>query len=132
MLLVPALLALLTLLLAACSSSADQPGAAQDTTGQSAPESSSTGGTDTSAEAIIVIADFSYQVPESVPAGASVTVWNEDEVGHTVTADEGGLFDVAVGPGEQVTFTAPAEPGEYPFHCIPHPHMTATLGVSDG
>lgn len=125
------MLTLLVLLLAACSSSGTQAGSEQDT-GQAAPQSSSDDGGSAdpgAAEVVIVISDFSYQVPESVPAGASVTVRNEDTVGHTVTADEGGVFDVAIGPGEQATFTAPAEPGQYPFHCIPHPHMTATLVV---
>lgn len=82
------------------------------------------------AEAVsITIADFAYEVPASVPAGAELTVTNEDDVGHTVTSDEEGVFDVAVGPGETVTLTAPAEADEYGFFCIPHPHMTATLVV---
>ena len=62
-------------------------------------------------------------------AGAEITVRNVDGVGHTVTADEGEAFDVVVGPGSEVTFTAPTEEGEYPFHCTPHPAMTGTLVV---
>lgn len=107
------LLAALLLLLAACTSNG-------------ADEASTDPG---AAPLTIVISDFTFHVPEEVPAGATVTVRNEDNVGHTVTADEAGGFDVAVGPGEEVTFTAPDEPGEHPFHCIPHPQMTATLVV---
>lgn len=84
---------------------------------------------DGSAAVVITIADFTYQVPDTVEPGATITVRNADGVGHTVTSDEEGIFDVAVGPGQEVTFTVPQEAGEYPFHCIPHPQMTGTLVV---
>lgn len=80
-------------------------------------------------EGVIVIADFEYQVPTSVPAGSEVTIRNDDDVGHTVTSDEPGVFDVSVAPGEEATLTVPDEAGEFPFHCTPHPTMTATLIV---
>lgn len=78
---------------------------------------------------VIAIVDFEYQVPASVPAGSQITVRNDDGVGHTVTSDEDGVFDVTVAPGAEATLTVPDEPGEYPFHCTPHPTMTATLVV---
>src|SRR5690625_2935241 len=78
---------------------------------------------------VIVISDFTYDVPDSVPAGAQIAVRNDDDVGHTVTSDEEGMFDVAVAPGEEAVLTVPDQPGEYPFHCTPHPTMTATLMV---
>lgn len=81
-----------------------------------------------SADPLIVVSEFAYELPAGVPAGSEVTVTNEDQVGHTVTSDD-GLFDITVAPGSTVTFTAPAEPGEYAFHCTPHPQMTATLVV---
>lgn len=77
----------------------------------------------------ITIRGNAYQGPESVAAGDEITVTNEDGVGHTVTSDEEGIFDVEVPPGETVTFAAPEEPGEYGFFCIPHPQMTDTLIV---
>jgi plastocyanin len=80
-------------------------------------------------EVVITIEDFGYELPDSVPAGAEILVRNLDSVGHTVTADEGETFDVVVGPGEEVTFAAPEQAGDYPFHCTPHPAMTATLVV---
>lgn len=87
-------------------------------------------GTDEDAtEAVVVVSGFAYEVPETVAPGSEVTVTNEDTVGHTVTSDDEGLFDVAVEPGATVTFTAPEEPGDYGFFCIPHPNMTATLVV---
>lgn len=81
--------------------------------------------------ALITIADFDYETTGTIEPGAEVTVYNEDNVGHTVTSDEEGLFDVEVGPGETVTFTAPDEPGEYSYYCIPHPAMVSTLVVED-
>lgn len=83
----------------------------------------------TAEEVVITIDDFTFAVPESIEPGAQITVRNGDSVGHTVTSEEEGVFDVAVGSGEEVTFTAPQEPGEYPFFCIPHPNMVSTLVV---
>lgn len=80
----------------------------------------------------IVIADFEYEVPDSVAPGAEITIRNEDNVGHTVTSDDETTFDVQVGPGEEVTMTAPDEAGEFPFFCRPHPNMKATLVVEEG
>lgn len=78
----------------------------------------------------MTITGYAFEVPESVAPGAEITVTNEDGVGHTVTSDDdGATFDVTVGPGETVTFTAPEEAGDYAFHCRPHPAMTATLTV---
>ena len=79
--------------------------------------------------ALITIVDFDYETTGTIEPGAEVTVHNEDNVGHTVTSDEDGLFDVEVGPGETVTFTAPDEPGEYSYYCIPHPSMVSVLTV---
>lgn len=81
--------------------------------------------------ALITIVDFDYETTGTIEPGAEITVTNEDNVGHTVTSDEEGLFDVEVGPGETVTFTAPQEPGEYSYYCIPHPAMVSSLVVED-
>src|SRR5690625_3843179 len=81
------------------------------------------------AEEGIVISDLAYTLPESAAPCAEVTATNADGVGHTVTSDEEGLVDVAVDPGATVAFTAPEDPGDYGFRCIPHPHMTSTLVV---
>ncbi|MFP3712831.1 cupredoxin domain-containing protein [Puerhibacterium sp. TATVAM-FAB25] len=132
-----ALAVLLSAVLAACGGSGDTPSPETDEPG--ATPTGQTGGTDTgqpsspsspgAEETVIVISDFAYDVPTSVTAGGTVTVRNEDPVAHTVTSDEPGVFDVAVGPGEEVEMTAPASGGDYPFHCTPHPNMTATLTV---
>ena len=76
----------------------------------------------------ITIVDFAFVVPATVAPGAEVTVINNDASYHTVTADD-GAFDVGARQGQPATFTAPSEPGEYTFHCGPHPNMVATLVV---
>lgn len=101
---------------------------------ESATESASDDMTSETEEAaaedlVITIAEFAFEVPDSIPAGSEITVINEDSVGHTVTSDEEGVFDVIVGPGEEVAFTVPEEVGDYAFHCTPHPNMVSTLVV---
>lgn len=65
-----------------------------------------------------------------VKAGQTITVINNDFASHTVTADDGTSFDTGlIGNGETVTFTAPSTPGQYAYHCIPHPSMKGVLVV---
>lgn len=113
----------------ASSSSASSPASSESSPASSSTSSGTSSESEPAAEAVITISDFEYSVPDAVPAGAEITVTNEDDVGHTVTADEGDTFDVQVGPGETKTFTAPESAGEYAFHCTPHPAMTSTLVV---
>jgi plastocyanin len=54
---------------------------------------------------------------------------NEDSEAHTLTADGAGGFDVKIDPGASATFTAPAKPGSYPYHCTYHSNMHGTLAV---
>lgn len=104
-----------------------------DTTGTS----TSTGASATTApsgasttSAAITIKNFAYGPALEVPAGSTVTVTNADSAAHTVTADQGGAFDVTVkGSGGTATFTAPATPGTYTYHCTYHPNMHGTLVV---
>lgn len=84
--------------------------------------------TATAAAVTIHIKSFAYSGPESVPAGATVTVMNMDSEAHTLTADDGS-FDAVVKAGTSVTFTAPAKPGAYPYHCTYHSNMHGTLTV---
>lgn len=77
---------------------------------------------------MIMIDHFAFTAPASVKAGSTVMVMNQDGETHTVTG-EGGSFDVSVPAGATRTFTAPAMPGAYPFHCSFHTNMNATLVV---
>ena len=112
------------------TSSAEETPSEEETSAEAAEEESEE--PEAAAEIVITIVDFAYEMPDSVPAGAEITVVNEDAVAHTETSEEGGLFDAVVQPGESVTFTAPEEPGEYPFVCTFHGNMMDTLVVTDG
>jgi len=110
------------------SSTSEATGAATEA---AAPASAAaTAGTSAQAEeATITIADFKYVMPGTIEPGATVTVVNEDDAPHTVTAKDEGGFDVDVPGGETVTFTAPSEAGEYAVICSYHPAMSGTLVV---
>ncbi len=110
-----AALALLLGGLAACFS--DRPA--------TAPEPPAGGGT------TVAIDNFAYVPPTlTVASGATVTWTNDDNVQHTVTADNGNSFaSTALGQGQTFQLTAPA-PGTYAYHCAIHPFMKATLTVT--
>lgn len=66
--------------------------------------------------------------PSSITVAANTTVtWtNKDAVAHTVTSNT-GLFDsglISTNGTFSFKFTAA---GNYPYHCTPHPTMTATV-----
>ena len=77
----------------------------------------------------ITISDFAFEVPQTVAAGATVTVVNEDSMSHTVTSSDPGAFDVTVAGGATTTFVAPAKAGSYAFACSFHGNMKGTLVV---
>lgn len=79
----------------------------------------------------ISIEHYSYAGVRTVAPGAKVTVLNQGDVEHTVTADKdsGASFDVTIVPGGKATFTAPTKPGTYTYHCRLHPSMHGVLTV---
>lgn len=79
--------------------------------------------------AVITIADFAFSGPDSVAPGTEVMVKNEDTTSHTLTAEGDGGFDVTIEGGATATFTAPSEPGSYPYICNFHGDMHGTLVV---
>ncbi|MEX2159262.1 MAG: cupredoxin family copper-binding protein [Dehalococcoidia bacterium] len=65
-----------------------------------------------------------------VPVGTTVTWTNYDSAGHTVTSDDGDELDsplFARGASFSHTFN---EPGEYAYHCEPHPNMKGLVTVT--
>ena len=96
----------------------------------------------------IVAADVSFQTDElEAEAGGEVsgTLDNQDTVEHNIafymsedeTSDPSAAFYTAdtapAGSSVDFEFTAPEEPGDYPFVCDFHPTtMTGTLVVSGG
>jgi len=79
----------------------------------------------------VTIKNFAF-IPShfTVSPGGTVTVENEDQVVHTLTADNGAFNTGNVTDGIPATFTAPTRPGRYPFHCIHHRYMIGVLTVS--
>ena len=67
----------------------------------------------------------------NVAPGTTVTFVNNDNVPHTVTADN-GLFDSGeLAPGESFPVVLEGE-GTVPYHCELHPEMKGTIVVGDG
>jgi plastocyanin len=77
----------------------------------------------------ITMKDLQFTVAAPVKSGATVTVKNNDDVEHTVTADDGTSFNVTIEPGKTATFTEPGSAGDYKFHCNIHSQMKGTLTV---
>jgi plastocyanin len=70
---------------------------------------------------MITIKNFAFGTPITVKPGATVSVLNDGDQTHTLSADDTTLFDT--GPivgGKTVTFVAPTKPGTYKFHCNIH------------
>lgn len=88
------------------------------------------GGEDAPGGADVEIRDFAFGPDEIVvEVGESVAWINEDEVVHTVTSDDEGAFDSGpIQPGEGYSRRFD-EPGEYPYHCTPHPFMKGVVRV---
>jgi plastocyanin len=99
------------------------------TSAASTPTTEAGSPTAAAAAATITIASMSFGDPITVPAGAVVSVKNNDSVEHSVTSETKGVFDVDVEGNSQKTFTAPAQPGAYPIVCKYHPSMKGTLTV---
>lgn len=85
----------------------------------------------TVAATTVEIKNFTY-TPRyfTVPPGATVAVRNDDQVIHTITADNYAFNTGNVAQGVPTTFQAPTKPGKYSFHCFHHPYMTGILTVS--
>jgi plastocyanin len=130
----PALCGLVLVLVTACGSDSGDTASGATSSSSTSEASSASGGTaastsSASAEVVVHIQDFGYQVPDSVSPGATVSVMNMDGEAHTVTADDGSAFDAQVTGDATGSFTAPTEPGSYPFHCTYHSNMHGVLVV---
>jgi plastocyanin len=78
----------------------------------------------------VAIKNFAYVPPSlSVSSGTTVTWTNQDDVAHTVSAEDDKTFDAAVEPGRTFQFTA-GTPGTYAYFCRFHPFMKGTLTVT--
>ena len=70
---------------------------------------------------------FSPKRLEIAP-GTTVTWTNNDQLVHTITADDRSWDSGPIEPGKSWSHTF-TQPGEYAFHCTPHPFMKAVVVV---
>lgn len=82
-----------------------------------------------SLEPQIIINGYEYTTPDSVSPGQVVAIRNNSSTQHSVTSDMTGMFNRTVPAGQVGSFTAPAQAGNYTFHCMYHPSMHGTLKV---
>jgi plastocyanin len=82
-----------------------------------------------SAAHTIAIDGTSFQPPMlAVKVGESVTWVNKDPFPHTVTSAAGGFDSHEIAPGKSWKYVA-TKKGEFPYICVFHPTMKATLRV---
>jgi plastocyanin len=76
------------------------------------------------------IANFTFAAPAvTVAPGTTVTWVNEDDIPHTIVADDKKTFRSKVlDSGDRFSFTF-ASPGTYGYFCSIHPHMTGKVVV---
>jgi plastocyanin len=86
-------------------------------------------GDDIPGSTVVVIRRFAFGPSEvRVRPGERVTWINCDEDGHTSTADGGAWESPLLAPGDAFTHTFES-PGEFAYHCEPHPFMTGRVIV---
>ncbi len=77
----------------------------------------------------MTIQDFNFiSQTITVPVGTTVTWTNNDQVEHTATSDTGVFGSGLLGINGTFSYTF-NEPGVFPYHCEPHPFMTAQVIV---
>lgn len=103
----------IALVIAACSGSSGEP----------APTTAASG-----AELDITIEGFSYTGAETAAVGDTVSITNEDTIGHTWTEVDGEFDSGTLAEGETFEFTFD-EAGEFDYFCSVHPEMAGTITV---
>lgn len=77
----------------------------------------------------VEIVDFGFSESQIMITPGTTLVWtNRDPVRRSVTSDSGDFNSGLINPDAiyALTFTTA---GSFPFHCMPHPDMTATVVV---
>lgn len=123
-----ALLALVLVLVFAVAACGDDDDDSDDASGSGSPAATAAPAGDDGGG--ITIAGFQFEAPASVEGGATVAITNNDSAPHTVTADDGAFDSGQIDADGSGSFTAPAEPGTYAFHCEIHTSMKGELVVA--
>lgn len=83
----------------------------------------------TGSVAVVRVANLAFGEPSlHVRAGTRVRWVNGDQVQHSVTADDGSFDSGLIEPGQSYERVLD-RPGEYTYHCTPHPFMKARVIV---
>ena len=78
----------------------------------------------------VVIKNFSFSPkPITVKTGSTITVINDDNTTHTLTANNGAFDTGDVGGGQDGRITV-NRPGTFAYHCTIHTFMTGTARVT--
>lgn len=89
---------------------------------------STTTGVPAEPAATITIADFVFTGATNVAVGETLTVTNEDSVGHTWTSTDGRFDSGSLAQGATFEHSFD-EAGSYDYFCSVHPDMTGTITV---
>jgi plastocyanin len=82
-------------------------------------------------EATVKIDNFTFEPAQlTVKPGTTVTWINEDDIPHTVVATNKTFRSKALDTDDKFSFTF-TTPGTYEYFCSLHPHMKATVTVSE-
>jgi plastocyanin len=78
----------------------------------------------------VVIKNFSFSPkPITVKTGSTITVINDDNTTHTLTANNGAFNTGDVGGGQDGRITVDRA-GTFAYHCTIHTFMTGTVRVT--
>jgi plastocyanin len=78
----------------------------------------------------VVIKNFSFSPkPITVKTGSTITVINDDNTTHTLTANDGAFDTGDVGGGQHGRITVNRS-GTFAYHCTIHTFMTGTARVT--
>ena len=99
-------------------------------TAGSRPNLAASSGDKSASSATVKIDNFSFgPATITIPAGATVTWTNNDDVPHVVTSDDNKMFkSKALDTDDRFSFTF-TKPGTYNYYCAIHPKMTAKIVV---
>ncbi len=94
-----------------------------------APTSAAAARTVRSGHVTVAISMYAFSPASlTVKAGTRVTWTNHDDTAHTATANQGAFDTGTIDPDHSRTVTL-TRPGTYPYHCVFHAFMTATITV---
>ena len=103
-------------------------GSDKKTSAGTAAKATSGGGT---SGTVITIKDFKFSPdPLKAPAGATITIKNDDTTTHTVTADDKSFDSGEVANGTSGKITLPTKAATVKYHCQIHNFMKGSIEVT--